>query len=250
LISELSFTPIRWVRTGEGDMVLSGTGGNSSRTDTSSSGVQISGTLESTGSGKIDVTGTGRRGGGAAGIYFSGDILSSGSGNIEIKGNSNSGGSAYNRPGIWLNTRSTGIRSTGSGIFIFSARRPMAAESMGGSCGRRGLWKRPVSGDVTIEGVSTGGAQGIVFNTNNYASGGAQSAAVRSGVGNIMFLSDTMNWDGNSSGGTAQVEISSSGSGKVMIRPHKAFTSVGLAGGSGTLNLTAVELAKLSDGVQ
>jgi len=236
---------------GAGNITINGTGGGTGSAP-SSSGVVFgsNATVTTTSTGNISITG---QGGGGSGINNSGVEFVNGpvtvqstsaagsAGGITINGTG--GGSGSNAHGVWFranggsNVNLTSARgdvsitgtgsTTGSGAGILIADQASASSTLISSTG---------AGAITLTGTGSGGQPGIATSST-----GATSHAIGNSTmtGALTLRTDTVDL-----GGT----LSILGTGNLSIEPLTASATIGLAGGSGTLNLATAELGKFQDG--
>lgn len=236
---------------GAGNITLNGTGGGSS-TAPSSNGVVIgSNTTITTGStGNISITGQGGAGSGInnAGVEFANGPITlqststgASAGAISITGTG--GGTGSNANGVWF--RSGG----GANINVTSARGDISLSGMGSATGSgSGVMVADLAsasstqiastgaGAITLTGTGSGGQPGIVTSSTGATSHAIGSATM---TGALTLRADTMDLAGT---------LSIRGAGDLIVEPLTASTSIGLAGGAGTLNLTTTELGLFQDG--
>ncbi len=241
--------------TGSGAISLNGTGGNVSR------GVQLldSAAINSTGTGSVTIVANCGAAGCQNDVAFLMDNASqvtSAAGAIDITG---SGGAGIGG--------SQGV-ALGNGTLI--AATGNAAITLRGNGGTNGGYNHGISmgGTATVRAVD-GDIQVIGVGHGNPAAGGFFTAVQSTGSGNVTITgigvgtlygdvaardpalfdigpSGTLTLNANTVSLSAGTVVS--GSGDLVFQPRTATASIGLGGGSGTLNLTDAELATLNDG--
>lgn len=209
---------------GAGQVTVVGTGGTAA---SSAVGINWSAGTITTTTGGITLTGTG--GGTSAGdvnrgIDFRGTATST-SGNIALTGTSSAGNS--NSQGLALFGATL---STAGNIDVTGATTAVAAGN------NVGVWFQPAtitgtgSGNITITATSLAGIDALQM-VGGTVGGGSFTGALTLNA-NSLTLANTL-----------------SGSGALFIQPTTASTSIGIGdSASGTLNLTAAELATLQNG--
>ncbi len=264
--------------TGSGNLSVSGIGGDSDGSGNSNDGVecQVSHCIQTTGTGTLSVTGTGGSGSGGGfgnyGIYVndgssitgSGGAMTitgtggsddasnanygvkvsgtnalmsnTGSGSLSIIGNGGGTGSGNGDSNYGVTVRSGGAISTADGNLSITATGGGAgtgSDNVGISIfNTNSTIKTTGSGNLSIIGIRGGG------DSSNYGiqvgiSGGLQT----SGTGTITVNTDTIN--------LAQANDINSVS-SLTIAPYTASTTVGVAGGTGTLQLDSTTLGYLN----
>jgi hypothetical protein len=234
------------VETVNGDMSIIGTGGGTAASQ-QDLGVNVSpsagtGIFKATGSGNVTITGTGGPGTGNCcedGIYAldgsdSGNTaFSTNSGALTLNGTGGGGGgSSYNRGivlwGATATSNAGNVLITGTG-------------GTGGGGGHRGIQfyqggeVTSTSGNITLTGIGNGDSGILISNTGNNGNnvlGGAGDS------GNITLISDTL----------ALSELTAQTSGNVTFKPYTANTTVGVAGGAGTLGISTGILGSVTAG--
>jgi trimeric autotransporter adhesin len=211
-----------------GDISITGNAGNNSGSGLSQIGINVNaGTVQTTGTGTISFIGQGgtSTGTGNYGISLNGGSILSNGGLIYIRGTAAGGaGSSVN---YGIATAST-ITNNNGAITLEGYGGPGASSR--GLRIQAGTTINGGSGTITLTGTHAAGGDGI------HATGGTIGGATTSG--NIIMDFDTISM----AGGTAQT------TGTLFIRPRTASTTIGLGGGTGTLNLTDAELALFNAG--
>ncbi|MEM7537617.1 MAG: choice-of-anchor D domain-containing protein, partial [Chloroflexota bacterium] len=251
---------------------LMGTGGNGAGTE--NVGIEFFGanTVESTGTGRITLNGTGGEGSATSdGVFLNGAVIvQSVTGDIQLVGQGGSGSTGADKRGIWLNNqaivRSTGMGATAASITldgtggnstsgsdgVYIATNNSQVTSVDGSItviGRGGTGSGGVnhgvdltnSGKIEVTGVGNITITGIAGDHNN--SNGIDSSTGTFGggtmSGTLTLIADTYNVTGTA--GLA-------GAGTLVIKPATYTKTIGIGGGTGTLNLSDEEIAVFSDG--
>jgi len=233
----------RLTSTGLGNITLLGKAG-----DTSGRGVAIDGASVVTGgsSGTVRINGTTvGAGSGRYGLYLAGagtSITSSGA-NLALTGAA--GGSATANYGVFI-TSGANVVATGT--------TDIAITGTGGEAGQ-GVRIRDdvaattvsvVDGDLVITGHE---GLGFASNQGIHYLGGKSGHIESTGSGSITLVTNSVDMTGTSSGAApTRGIIRTTGTGSLTIKPSTATTSIGIGGGSGTLNLTDAALAYLDDG--
>ena len=215
-----------------GDITLVGVGGAGSSEEY---GVILnSGSTVTTADGDIVVTGTGGSGAGSfhrgVSLPFTGTpkIEATGTGNVTVTGTGGTGASG--NVGVFLQTNSSIEVNSGTLTVI-------------GTAGTGGSDSHAVQLNDVGTGLISNGSGAINVTATNSASGeGIRATGTIGGAaatGDITLTTDTINLTGTSS-------VDSDGA--LSIKPLTASTTIGLGGGTGTLNLTDAELVRLQDG--
>jgi filamentous hemagglutinin family protein len=219
------------VSTVNGNISITGTGGG---TGSLAFGVNMYGSLQSTGTGSITLVGV--AGGSATvneGVELSGSgPISTVSGNISITGTGGAG-TSDNIGVLQLGnviTSSTGniaITGTGGGSTSGNEGVRMTAGTIGTTGG----------GAVTITGTGGGGSAGLKLSSGTV--GGAST-------------SGTISLRAKAATGTDSILLSSplviQGSGQLVLEPIDAGTTIGTAGATGDFNLSASDLGRIQNG--
>ena len=247
----------------DGDIQITGQG-NASVTGFLNHGVHIqSSQVTSTGTSNTaaSITINGTAGGGSSnnnGVRVEGSTarVSAVAGDINITGQGGAGGLS-----VGLIVMQGGqIQSTGTG----ASAGNITANVTGGSSSQ-GLRIEDtdsgissVDGDITISGTAGGSTQGIriLDSANGIESTGASNISLTGTSSNIDIRIDVGTIGGPSHSGNISLfgnvfdltggTIQSSGA--LLIEPRTAGTTIGLGGGSGTLNLNDTELGFFADG--
>lgn len=248
---------------GTGAISLTGVGGTSG--DGLGVRVQNGGKVESTatsGGGGITLNGTGK--GGDAGGYGvqikdATTLVDSKSGAIQITGQ---GGAQASSHGVFLTGGAdiTSSDGTGAATITVSATGGTGASSAGLIITDAGSTISSIAGAIDITGTgASANDSGIVVSNGTIESLGAATVTIAgttttgsgivmqnageigdaTGSGMITLKSDLFDFTG-----TPVID----GQGALIFEPITAATTIGLGGGTGTLNLTDAELAFLSDG--
>ncbi|MFI3158475.1 MAG: YDG domain-containing protein, partial [Methylococcaceae bacterium] len=254
--------------TGTGNIAITGTGTTGTGTGVSING----GTVQTTGSGNITITGTGSgSGAGNTGIFVnSGTVQTTGGGNITLTGYGSTAGTLANNEGITIADGLVEIQSglartltlngtggigtnynvgvnvrTGSSTVRMSAgvTGQMNVTGIGGSCSGTGCWGVLAEnsgvyeslGAASINLTGTGGTGADNMGINYTFGNGRIGSGTMSG--DITLTADTMNLTGT--GGSLTVRST----GALTVKPLTAATTIGIAGGAGTLALTAANFA-------
>ncbi len=213
--------------TGNGNIVLNGQGGRS--------GVRMFYGVSGGPRAQIDVTDgdltiTGIAGDGVmnhAGVFLDAARLNSnGSGDIVISGRGGLGSADADRRGAWIFSTDFTLQSTGS----------LEIEAIAGSGDSHGLFLQggagivhSGTGSITLKGQGVGSKADIF---SNVSVGGA------SAQGDISLVADSLEW----TGGTIR------STGNLQIQPRTLATGIGVAGGTGDLQLDVAFLNRLQDG--
>ena len=257
-----------------GTITFQGTGGTGT---TNNDGVYLTGLLTSvtSGDGAITISGTGGNGSssGNNGVRLNGiaGISSSGTGanaaTITIEGTGGDGTS--NNIGVLAEGSSTdvtsldgaisitGIGGNGSGVgnigVLFAGNTvtaqvtsgPLSVSGTAGSGDAVGVGfpnARFISigtGTITITAAGSGASADLSSVGTSIVGDATHVGAGSAATGDITINADTIDWTG-----TLSVETD----GALTIQPRTASTSIGLGGGSGTLNLDDTVLSFLQDG--
>ncbi|MEI6607991.1 MAG: autotransporter-associated beta strand repeat-containing protein, partial [Verrucomicrobiota bacterium] len=210
---------------------------------TNSTGIVIGGIAAiSTAGGNIALYGKGRNGAvvnlgngeiNADGVWFYGNNINvnSGTGTIYIEGIAQlTTGGWYSVTGVvFFQDNHTITSAAPAGMDAITIRGTGAP---GGAQYTQGVYLHPNEnlsatggGNIVITGIGGGGVQkqGIFFEA---PTGGNVAAGANAGSGNLTLIADTMDLSG-----------SFSGTGSLTVKPYTASTSIGIAGGTGTLQL-------------
>ncbi len=144
-------------------------------------------------------------------------------GDVTLTANGNGAGPSV---GILLNN--AGISTSGSGAISLTG----TGVADGGIVLQAPTTIQTTSGNITLTGNGTGAAD---IRTND-SSG---SVTVNAGSGNLTLNADDLSF------GSA---TTFSGSGALTVQPRTVATTIGLGGGSGTLNLDDAAIARFADG--
>ncbi|MCV6637618.1 Ig-like domain-containing protein [Candidatus Albibeggiatoa sp. nov. NOAA] len=227
-----------------GSITINGTAGTGGTSNNSNHGVRVngSGSLVSSVDGDINLTGTAAGGSSSTqnhGLYVDdgGQVIASGNANITGVGNGGTG--QNNQHGVLISGSGSKIQvATGNMDITGTAGGNDGSNSKGQGVrltGNSDGLLSTGSGNIKITGVSgTNNNDGIRLQSNNAGTIGGASA-----TGTITLIADYIRFD---TGAVIQ------GSGALTIQPNTAGTSIGLGGGSGTLNLDDNELGYLQDG--
>ena len=223
------------VKSIDGDIAITGQGGNDSQSSHIGMFIFNSMKIRSTGTGPdaadITLTGTGGTSPfGGLGLFLrgpsmeisssAGDITLVGQGGTATNGSSSSTGLfMQSSPTARVGTGQLSIQGTGTGNF-----GPGISDQNGAQLLSTG------AGSIEITGVGSG---------TNFSIGDAALIGGPTATGPITINADTLSW-------AATTQIQSSGA--LTIQPRTAGTTIGLGGGTGTLNLTDSDLATLVDG--
>ncbi|OGT79553.1 MAG: hypothetical protein A3H91_15460, partial [Gammaproteobacteria bacterium RIFCSPLOWO2_02_FULL_61_13] len=193
-----------------GDIQITGTNTNSSALITNIGvAIQVAGSfVETTGGGTLQITGTG--GAGGAGIGVQSARVTSSTGDITLIGTGTSGAG---NSGLSLDTEQA---ISGVGVI----------ESTG-------------SANIFITATAASGGTGIISRDTQGGSPTVNRIGNSAMTGDITLTTDTMD---------ITTTMTITGQGNLYIEPENTGTSIGLAGGSGTLNLTTTELGKIQNG--
>ena len=158
-------------------------------------------------------------------IYYS--TLNSGGGAITIKGKGYAGNLAMHGGGIWTGG---GIISTGGGDLV------MDVQAQDDGYGQAGIRYGAYLDGTTIS-TNGGNMQISTASPSLTWTGFYNSGNISAGTGDITLSTDQI-----SPGGTI------SGTGALTIQPITSSTSIGIAGGSGTLNINGAGLGVFQNG--
>ncbi|MCK9381104.1 MAG: filamentous hemagglutinin N-terminal domain-containing protein, partial [Sulfuritalea sp.] len=167
--------------------------------------------VETTGGGTLGITGT--SGAGGHGILVRGARVTSNTGDITLIG---TGSSGAGNSGVSLDTE-----AAISGIGVI--------ESTG-------------SANIFITATAAAGGTGIISKNTEPAPGVVNRIGKSTMTGDITLTTDTADI------ATSGTDLTIAGQGNLFIQPQSTNTSIGLAGGAGTLNLTTAELGKIANG--
>jgi mucin-19 len=224
------------VTTATGDISITGKGGSLS-SGTFQQGVFLSnGAVQTTGTGAtagdITINGTVRNGASdASGVYLTrSSHISSIDGDVSVTG-TGAGANSPGNTGLFVRDNSV-VETTGDGN-VTVVGSTTASGSIPGIRGESGgSFRAKGSGALSLTGTASNSGEDISFDTE------AGSLGDAAGTGSLTLNANTVQL------GDVQVR----GLGALTIRPRTAATSIGLGGGSGTLNLTDTELGFLQDG--
>jgi hypothetical protein len=165
-------------------------------------GLTVNGTVTSTGSGAISITGVGDiNGDDQVGIFFDSGTTSAHNGSITISGTSGGYGTVYSGGIVFYNDNNQ-ILSTGTA-------------------------------PITLTGIGVAGSSDISINTTGNVIGGS------SANGNITFNANSIDYTAPNTIETAQ---------QVIFAPRTASTTIGVAGGSGSLSIGTGILGDITAG--
>ena len=223
--------------TGSGNVSVTGTGRG---TNTSNIGVQIhSGGVFSTVDGTLTVNGQGSTTGTDAnhGVYVlsaNSAIQATGAGTVSVTGSGGGSGAGNSNYGVAMITNAAisgvngniAITGTGGGGTVGVNRGIlMSSTSVVGSTG---------AGAITLTGTGGSGPSSediVVVTGSNVIGGGSDTGA-------ITLIGDTMNL----------ANFSAQTTGNVTLKPRTASTTIGVAGGAGTLGVTSAILNSITAG--
>ncbi len=239
--SGLKATNAALIQSATGAITLTGTGGAGTSDNL---GVYLDTSAQvSTVDGAVTLTGHGGAATGASnyGVYLTGGgstsgsgITSTGTGTITLDGTG--GGATDSNYGVRLST----------GMHITSTTGDILIKGQGGGTGagtnNYGIVLTGTSGaviisngsaNITLDGRGKGGAAGV--NTN--AINGSHT------TGNVTLIADT-------DSGTDSIILTGpiSGTGALLLEPLNAATTIGIAGGAGTFNLSSADLNTIQPG--
>ena len=237
-----------WMGGGSGTASFSGlTVGNDYAVGdaTDSNGVQIDGLTLTTAGGNIAIYGKSRAGAPAGGGSVGGNnadgvwitvagttTINSGTGTILINGVSQgTGGGGQEGIGVELYGNSQSVTSaatSGNAVTIVGVGSSGGSNSYSDGIYLHANESISATGGGNISLTGTGGTSGENYGMNFSSSTSTASA----GAGNLTLIGDTMNLSGTFSG-----------TGTLTIQPLTASTSIGIAGGAGTLALTAANFS-------
>jgi filamentous hemagglutinin family protein len=240
----------------------------------SHNGVSIgAGGVINAGVGNIDIAGRGGDSLGNWGVRLDGgELLTSGNGSIAIKGRGGSSISGGSLIGVGLSTSSyvrtqdggvtiNGVGSSGatggygynSGVYVYDSRIETTGDGSIAITGIGGALATSESiyiagseivgsgsGTITLTAlVPVGGGPGIAF-----VSGGPTNSVEIGGgsfLGNVQIQTDSL-----SNTASLLSILRSPGGGAVTVRPNSDATTIGVAGGTGTLQITSAILGAMS----
>ncbi|MBI1373590.1 MAG: tandem-95 repeat protein, partial [Phycisphaera sp.] len=227
----INFTASGSLSSDSGDISLRGHGRNG--TNNLAQGLNLNGDIVTT-SGNVSLWGQGgdsaSTNNGEGVLLDSGATVRSDTGDIDVTG-FGGGGARSNHYGVNLQDKST--IQVGAGDLTISAT--------GGSNDSPGFRLSPASsgklistgsGSITVTGIGNGGEPGILIGDNQTIVGGSLA------TGDITFITD----DFNAGGATIQ------STGNLYVIPYTASTSIGIGGGSGSLNISDGEINLFQDG--
>ncbi|MBC8790802.1 MAG: hypothetical protein C6Y20_04270 [Tagaea sp. CACIAM 22H2] len=183
------------------------------------------GLIETTGSGNITLTGTGgTTAGNNVGVYVFGSdygvIRATGTGNVSVTG---TGGIANSASNVGIAVQDTNsVISTNSGTLTLDGTATSSGTDPHGVYVALGGAVTSTSGAISITGDSTNG-YGFATGGSNWTIGGGTT------TGNISIVADTVNF--TTTGASIQT------TGNVTINPVTASTTIGIGGGTGTLQI-------------
>ncbi|MEZ5940726.1 MAG: choice-of-anchor D domain-containing protein [Planctomycetaceae bacterium] len=254
--------------TGTGAVTITGTGGT-----TAGIGVLVRASSSvSTQSGLLTLDGTAIAGG--FGVFIDGSTVTSTTGTIDIDGTAGGTGTRYGvliegttsvmstSGDIDINGAVSATGSLGAGVFA-EASSPSVITIQTGGTGSVTITGTATagdnygvrigdntatmtvaatgSGDLTFNGTGTGTRAGFHAQTHNT---GTTTIGNPAATGSLTINSDTVTLVRAAGTGTLNVQ----GTGPLSFAPLTANTTIGLGGGTGTLNLDDTELGLLSNG--
>ncbi|MBI3377102.1 MAG: putative Ig domain-containing protein [Nitrospirae bacterium] len=201
-------------------------------------GVYLNNATLNAGAGIIRIRGTGFAGTSSAyGIYaLGGSVIQTTSGNITLTGTGGAG-TGTNR-GVYLSGANTKVTSATGAISITGTGAGLGAGNYGILIDNGAAVTSTGSANITLDGRGAGAAQGIYTAGLNNTIGGATS------TGNITLIARTAT-------GADSIFLSGltiQGTGNLLLEPLNPATTIGLAGGAGTFNLSAAELGYIQNG--
>ncbi len=209
--------------TGDGGINMTGT-----VSDNDGNGVMIhsNSIIESTGSGAVTIEGTGGLNDWSRGVIVDTgtNIQTSGSGAITITGTGLGGTGSLGKEGVKISDGVTAANVTSTG----TAAATITITGTADDGDNNGVWlsKGGVTSSnaaITVTGTGAGSGYGIEA-SNDFSVGGATD------TGDITFISNSLNL-------SADTRLQSTGA--LTVKPNTDNTSIGIAGGAGTLALTA-----------
>ncbi|MCZ8116294.1 hypothetical protein, partial [Silanimonas sp.] len=265
------------ISTVDGTLKVVGTGGGAGTTD-NNAGVQVFNTfVGSNGLGNVVVAATGGNGGsrgyvgaGTFGVYAQ-------NGTLTLTG---VGGTGYYLSGDGYNWHSTGVEVSGGSVINARGAGLLSVTGTGGGAGTGanvvgvsvssgGLIKAEGTGGATIVGTggngSGAGNHGVVLNNSNVESTGSGgllvtgTAGVGTGPLGLSFAGASVTVGGATHTGNTTLRADSisntattltlsrqAGGGTITFRTDTDATTMGVAGGTGTLQVTAALLSTVS----
>lgn len=222
----------------DGDISIDGTGGNGS--GDSNRGVEIVNIvgISSTGTGadaaSITINGTGGTGGSTnLGVFVLGaatDIIAN-TGSISITGTGGGNTTSGSNRGVTLESDAV-IQVTTGDLTITGTGGAGNSQGVRLSDSGGGQLRSAGSGNISVTAVGAGSEAALIAGADSVIGGG-------SATGSITLNADTIAFSGT---------LSVQSAGALMVEPRTASTTIGLGGGSGTLNLTDTELGFLANG--
>ncbi|MDQ3075968.1 MAG: hypothetical protein M3Q34_02475 [bacterium] len=254
-----------------GNISVTGTGGNGSGSGGFNPGVYcgVANCIQATSTGTVTVIGTGSdsSGGFNFGIYVTGSVTGSG-GSMTITGTGGHNSGIYNN-GIVVEGSGIGITNSGNGTINMTG----TARGTGDGSGNIGLKVSngavisTANGDLTITGTGGGAGSG----TNNFGMEIKEASTVKTtGTGNLIITGirgggNTSNNYGAAFATANALQTTGSGNitinidtvylaetddvnsiGTLTIAPYTASSTIGVAGGTGTLALSSTYLGYLT----
>lgn len=237
-------------------------------------GIYLSGTTLSTGSGNLTLTGTGSPvGSGDLGIgvdAVSSSVIQSTTGTITINGIGATGGSANSYLGISIFNGSQVKTTAGGSIVMTGTAYATGTGNSGINLGTNASVQALAGGAITLSGTGSASGSGTsniglyihdgssVLGTGNTTivlnatPGAGSSGIVTDTATNVLGNSVAGSFTGSLTLNTDSVAFSGAtlnGSGALVIQPQTTSATIGLGdSASGTLNLSAAELAMLNHG--
>ncbi|HEY8034633.1 MAG TPA: filamentous hemagglutinin N-terminal domain-containing protein [Methylobacter sp.] len=215
-----------------GGLTLDGTGGNGTNWN---EGVYLEQTDLTATNGALSITGTGQGSGtdnyGIETYYAN---LTSGSGDLTLNG---TGGNGTNiNEGVYL--EQTDLTTANGALSITGTGQGSGTDNYG--IKTLNVTLDSGSGAITFDGLGAGAAAGLSFNS------GTVIGAATGQTGDITLIADTATGSDSiiMTGATAP-KIQSGGT--LTLKPLNNATTIGLAGGTGTFNLSATELGYIQN---
>ncbi len=164
------------------------------------------------------------------GISITSSNLNSGGGTITLKGKGYAGYLTNHGGGLWAGSGSGSINTDGGDLI-------MDVQAQDNGSGQIGIRYGAYLDGITIS-TNGGDVQISTASPNLTWTGFHSNSTISAGAGNITLSTDQISLNG----------ATFSGTGSLTIQPITSNTSIGIAGGAGTLNIDAIEWGYFQDG--
>jgi filamentous hemagglutinin family protein len=180
-----------------------------------------------------------------------GGDAASGLGNVVLNGSINTNGGSFSSSGKNFTSASTGTINTSAASSGTITLNHSGTVGIGGAWNAGGAVGVTGTGGITLNAGITANNANVTF--SNSTTVGTSSLAVAAGTGTIGFTGGltlgannfTLTGDEIDFGGGAN---SVTGTGTITLQPGADATSIGIAGGAGTLDISTTDLAALANG--